>query len=99
MTADPNNPEILASFATEIEAAAVVNAIRESGIEVLTTGSFTAGFRAEAPGAVHVVVRNEDLDRAKKLLATIGQYKSEVDWSNIDVGDAEDQDDASAFPS
>ena len=69
MTLDPNNPETLIRVATEIEATAIVTALAAEGIEATTTGSYTAGFQAEAPGTVDVVVRRKDLARSQSLLA------------------------------
>jgi hypothetical protein len=86
MTADPNNPEVLTSVRTDVEAAAIVGALAARGIEASTTGGYTAGFRAEAPGYVNVVVKYADLDRARHALAEIEQDQSEVDWSQVDVG-------------
>ncbi|MBN1854929.1 MAG: hypothetical protein JW829_19500 [Pirellulales bacterium] len=71
MATDPNNPEILISVPNEIEAAAIVTVLSGQGVQATTTGSYTAGFRAEAPGSVHVIVRHQDLDRAWQILAEI----------------------------
>ena len=90
MTADPNNPEVLTRVRSDIEAAAIVAALTARGIKASTTGSYTAGFRAEAPGDVHVVVRHEDLSGAKQMLAEIEQDQIDVDWSQVDVGEPEE---------
>ncbi len=71
MPADPNNPEVLTSVRTDVEAAAIVGALAARGIEASTTGGYTAGFRAEAPGYVNVIVKYEDLDRARHALVEI----------------------------
>ena len=89
-TADPNSPNVLTRFLSEIEAVAILSALAESGIVGTTTGSFTTGFRTEAPGDVSVIVRHKDLPRALEILATIEEEKSEIDWSNVDVGEPED---------
>ena len=90
MPADPNNPEVLTSVGTDIEAAAIVGALAARGIEAATTGGYTAGFRAEAPGQVHVIVKREDLERARQALAEIEREQPEVDWSQIDVGEPDE---------
>ncbi len=90
MTTDPHNPEVLTRVRTEVEAAALVTALAARGIEAFTTGSYTAGFRAEAPGEVQVLVRREDLARAQQTLAEIEQDQTEIDWSQVDVGEPED---------
>lgn len=91
MNADPENPEVLVSVPSEIEAAAIVTALAEEGIEATATGGFTAGFRAEAPGLVNVLVRGEDYATALKVLENFRQHGAGVDWSQIDVGEPEEE--------
>jgi hypothetical protein len=90
MPSDPNNPEILTSVLTEVEAAAIVGALAALSIRASTTGGYTAGFRAEAPGRVNVIVRYKDLDRAKQALTEIEQDQPDVDWSQVDVGEPDE---------
>ena len=90
MPADPNNPEVLTSVRTDVEAAAIVSALAARGIEASTTGGYTAGFRAEAPGLVNVIVKYVDLHGAKIALAEIEQDQPDVDWSQVDVGEPEE---------
>ena len=90
MQADPNNPEVLTSVRTDVEAAAIVGALAVRGIEASTTGGYTAVFRAEAPGYVNVIVKYGDLDRAKHALAEIEQGQPDVDWSQTDVGEPDE---------
>ncbi len=90
MPNDPRDPVILKSVPGEAEAAAIVLALKEQGIEATTTGSFTASFRAETPGLVQIVVHAADLDRAKVVLEEIERGQSEIDWSDVDVGRPED---------
>jgi len=73
MTTDPHSPEVLTSVANEVQAAALVAALEVRGVHATTTGGFTAGFRAEAPGQVNIIVRRQDLPRAKERLAEIRQ--------------------------
>ncbi|HAY81574.1 MAG TPA: hypothetical protein DCY79_17360 [Planctomycetaceae bacterium] len=68
MTVDPNNPEVLVRVSTLAEATAIATALSARGVEASTIGSYTAGFLAEAPGTVDVVVRQQDLVRAQGLL-------------------------------
>ena len=68
---DPNNPAVVKSVTSDVEAAVIVNALAAHGIEASTTGGFTSGFRAEAPGDIDVVVRQSDLERAKQILEEI----------------------------
>ncbi len=85
MTADPNRPEKLLSVRTEIEATAIVTALAEYDVEAFAAGGYTAGFRAEAPGYVTVLVKHADLDRAKQAVAEIRRQQGDFDWSKVDV--------------
>jgi hypothetical protein len=87
MTADPDSPEVLESCPSDVEAAVIVAALGACGVDAHATGGYTAGFRAEAPGTVNVVVRRRDLARAKEVLANIRKTQADVDWSQVDVGD------------
>lgn len=89
MTTDPDNPEELISVPSEIEAAAIVAMLTEQGIRASTTGGYTAGFRAEAPGQVNVVVRHADVEQAKLALAATAGKQTDVNWSQVDVGEPE----------
>jgi len=86
---DMNNPTTLAQYCSEVEAAAILAALSESGIQGTTTGSFTTGFQAEAPGDVTVVVRQSDLPRALEVLAELETVKKDIDWGSVDVGEPE----------
>jgi len=90
MNSDQDNQAVLDSFANELEAAAAVTALHALGVEAFVMGGYTAGYRAEAPGDVQVVVRLRDLDRAREALAEIRATRADVDWSQVDVGDPED---------
>jgi hypothetical protein len=86
MTVDPARPVVLATVSTEVEAAAITTLLGANGIRALATGGYTADFRAEAPGTVQVIVRQEDLAEARRLLESSGEHGS-IDWSDVDVGD------------
>jgi len=88
-SSDMNNPTTLAQYCSEVEAAAILAALSESGIQGTTTGSFTTGFQAEAPGDVTVVVRQSDLPRALEVLAELETVKKDIDWGSVDVGEPE----------
>ena len=87
-------PEVLCECQDEFEAGAVITALRERGVEASSIGGFTAGFIAEAPGYVKVVVRKIDLEAAKAALKDIRLHHDDIDWSKIDVGEPEDLADA-----
>lgn len=71
MHEQPNQPMTLVSVPNEFEAAMIVSALASHEIDASTSGSFTAGFRAEAPGDVEVLVRHRDLQRAQTVLDEI----------------------------
>jgi len=71
MADDPNQPVILTTRRTEAQAALIVAALKDKGIEAQATGGFTSGFRAEAPGDVRILVRQSDLEKARAALRDI----------------------------
>ncbi len=81
-TSDPQSPTVLTTTASDIEAAAIVTALSAHGIEARTTGGYTAGFRAEAPGRIQVVVRAADLAEAQVILAEIQKPTESEDSSD-----------------
>ncbi len=88
---DLNNTELvrLLSTNTEVEAAAIVGGLQQAGIKAVATGGYTAGFRAEAPGVVNVMVRETDVMRAQVVLADLQKEDPQFDWSKVDVGTPE----------
>lgn len=79
----------LAFFATEVEATMVADELKRAGIQAEPAGLLTAGFRAEAPGRVKVLVHERDLEQAKALLDEYTHSREEIDWSQVDLGDPE----------
>ena len=73
------------------EGLVVVGALESEGILSTAVGGFTAGFKAEAPGWVQVMVSEEDLPVAQNTLAKLKQEIAEIDWSQVDVGEPEDE--------
>jgi hypothetical protein len=71
MTDDPNQPVVLTTVPTDVQAALIVAALRERGIEAQSVGELTSGFRAEAPGDVKILVRQADLARAQAALRAV----------------------------
>lgn len=55
----------------DIEAQLITNLLADAGIEAVVTGGSLAGFRAEAPANVSVVVRGADADAAREALAAV----------------------------
>lgn len=68
MSNDPNAAVILVTLNTEVEAQLLVGQLEAEDIEAQSSGALTAGFRAEAPGGVQVLVRQADLEKAQAVL-------------------------------
>jgi hypothetical protein len=56
---------------TEVGAAIIVSVLKDAGIRAVSTGGFTAGFRAEAPGWVRVQTLEGDAKRAREVISEI----------------------------
>jgi hypothetical protein len=87
---DANDVEVLTSVTSDQEAAMIVGALTDLGIHATAAGQFTAGFRAEAPGEVKILVGAAQLELAKEELARLRSGQSDIDWSQVDVGEPED---------
>ncbi len=68
MADESNEPMKLTQVKSEAQAALIVGALADQGIEAQTEGGLIASFRAEAPGGVNILVRRCDLDRAAAIL-------------------------------
>lgn len=90
MAEDINIPVPLTSVPDEMAAAAIVAARKSGGVEAVATGGYTAGFRAEAPGSVQIMVKRLDLECAQALLDKF--QGDQVDWSQVDVGQPDEAD-------
>jgi hypothetical protein len=89
MTRRPERLALLTSTPLEVQAGIIIGALANHGIKATMSGQTTAGFRAEAPGWVQVHVADEELGRAQAVLAELRRESREIDWSRIDVGEAE----------
>jgi Putative prokaryotic signal transducing protein len=89
MTSDADRLETLTSTPNEPQAAMIVSALKDSGIDAVAEGGLTAGFRAETPGEVHIMVRQKDLDRARLALDEYRKTVTNIDWDEVDLGEAE----------
>ena len=85
---DSDKPIVLACVRHDTEAAIIVNALKRRGLFAKSAGEYTAGFRAEAPGDVKILVRKSEIAAAREVLADI-RSDEEIDWSQVDVGDPE----------
>ena len=91
-----DNIVTLAFVPSEIEATMIADELKRAGIQSEPAGLLTAGFRAEAPGKVKVLVHQKDLERAKALLDEYQRSRDQIDWSQVDVGEPEGSDEPSA---
>lgn len=58
----------VASSFHEWEALLLVQRLQEEGMMATATGTYTAGFLAEAPGMVSVYVKDRDVERAREVM-------------------------------
>ena len=88
---DNHNTKVvtLAFLFSEVEAKLLSDALNQEGIHSEVAGFLTGSFRAEAPGRVKVLVREQDLQRAKELLDDYTKSKEEIDWSKVDISGGE----------
>lgn len=78
--------EVLHRTPNEVEAEVIAGVLNDHGIQATTSGGYTSGFRAEAPGDVGVLVAADDLPHARELLVNLQQLTA-IDWDAIDFGD------------
>jgi hypothetical protein len=91
MSDDNIHVERLTSVRNEMEAGIIVGALDAEGIKSTMSGFYTSGFRAEAPGWVEVLVAEADMPRAQAILDQVRNDRTDVDWSQVDVGEPEDE--------
>jgi putative signal transducing protein len=89
MTSDADHLEPLISTPNEPQAAMIVSALKDLGIDAVAEGGLTAGFRAETVGEVRVMVWREDLERARVALEEYKKEVRDIDWDEVDVGEGE----------
>ena len=90
MSDDPLRPEVLLRVPSEMEGNIMLGLLKDAGIRATLTGSFTSGFRAEAPGEVSVVVRCEDLERARKVVQLPETVRSVTGQATPEYGKPKD---------
>ena len=76
---DHGEPVSVAQYKTEFEAALTKNMLVEAGIPCEIVGGMTAGFRAETPGFVKVLVPASFEEEALKLIVEQGKHELEGD--------------------
>ncbi len=89
MDVDSEKQVALLSVESEFEANSIAHELAANSIKALVTGGYTAGFRAEAPGRVNVIVRQADVERAKLAILDWEKNRGQTDWSTVDVGEPE----------
>ena len=73
----------------DIEAQLITNLLADAGIEAMVTGGSLAGFRAEAPANVCVVVRGADAEAAREALAAARPTIDEADVGDDSLADTQ----------
>ena len=91
---DPNEEtSTLTRVPSETEAAIVIAALEDNGIKA-ESDEYTSGLRAGAWNWVDIMVATKDLASAKEVLAQVQEENDHIDWSQVDVGQPEDPEDA-----
>ena len=80
---------VVAHVANEWNATLLADVLRDQGVDAEVSGALTSEFRAEAPGLVRVIVPDTQVERAREVLAEHRAAVSEIDWSQVDLGEPE----------
>ncbi len=80
----------LTNVANESEAKSLIGLFEEEGISVFINGGDDLSLFGEDLGDVQLIVKKVDYEKAVKLLEEIEAENSEIDWSQVDVGEPED---------
>ena len=85
-------PELvtLTNVANESEAKSLIGLFEDEGISVFINGGDDLSLFGEEMGDVQLIVKKADYEKASKLLQEIEEENSEIDWSQVDVGEPED---------
>src|SRR5688572_16467710 len=87
MSASLDRLEVLYRTPDEMEAAMIADVLADHGIRSSVTGGATAGFRAEAPGEVRILIAEAHLPLARRLLEQHLHESQPVDWEQVDCHD------------
>jgi hypothetical protein len=89
--ANPNEEtSTLTRVPTETEAAIVIAALEDNGIKA-ESDEYTSGLRAGPWNWVDIMVATADLEKAQEVLAKVQEENDHIDWSQVDVGEKEDE--------
>ena len=78
MQDNSNSVESLISVPDDVQASLIVDLLEDHGIKATAVGGYTAGFKAEAPGLVDVLVMNDDLEQARVVLRRFEEKQPET---------------------
>ncbi len=96
MSNQPTNPDrgsppvVIAEFPHEFTATLAKQALEVAGIPCQITGIHTAGFRAEAPGMVRVLVPSSREAEARAIMEDFHSQPDELDPEDPDAGWADE---------
>ena len=71
MADDPNRPVVLATVPTEAEASMIAAALENEGVSAHTAGGVISTLYPGACDGVHILVRQDDLERTREALLNI----------------------------
>ncbi len=91
MDLDNEKLKKLTTVTSEYEAAAIVSALEAEGIRGESVGGYTAGFRAESPGGVTVLVAGRRSRTGQGRPEELRAHGAGVDWDKVDVDQPEDE--------
>ena len=78
---------VLTRVRYEWQSGLILASLEQQGVRATSSGGLTADFRTESPAWVKILVFEEDLPRAHEVLEEIRSGESEIDWSEVDVGE------------
>jgi Putative prokaryotic signal transducing protein len=93
MTDFPLHPAhvVVTTARNEVDAGVIVAALEVEGIEATMSAGAVAGYRLGVMGDVQVLVAEKDAARATEIIRKGEEDEEGVDWSNVDVGEPEDE--------
>ena len=83
---------IVTQVDNELEAAMLIDALKEENINAASAGGLTAGFRAEAPGGVNILVHQKDVETARVVMENFNNEHFNIDWDSQAIDDDHDED-------
>ena len=72
----------------QFKATMILGALQSAGIEARLEGDHVADLRLQIPATRQILVYESDFEVAKSILDEFRESMKNVDWSQIDVGDA-----------